>query len=537
MNRCSYQSALCRNGATCIPGLDGAFSCRCPISYTGVYCETFSQTSTICSSIPCRNGATCVAYNNNANYYCQCPQEYSGSTCTTPVTICPVDYCKNNGQCTFDYTLNRLRCACPGTFGGQYCEIPIGQSNACASFPCHNDGSCTPAPPSFQCKCKDTYSGNQCQYSSNSNCYAGFCSNGGTCYSNGNTLQCICPNGYSGIRCETQTTSSFTLCDLNPNLCKQGSSCVSTATSIRCICRPGTTGQLCDEISAASCSPSDPCLNNGHLYFEGNSACSAYPNYCQNGGTCMLLNNALTCICPPSYTGPTCLQLQSVPINQICNSIPNACNNGGICVPDGTNAYKCQCPAGYIGSRCETTTTATSCLDNGSVCLNGGVCVLAGNSYRCSCLQGFTGEYCQSGFNHENKNRSSIYMNSYLHESNFNSDSLNYPTTSDSDEDDNSSLNKSSITIRRKRTAFTNEQLMELESEFQQKKYLSLIERSQIAQTLNLTEIQVKIWWQNRRAKWKRIKAGQLRQFSTHCQTNNKVFCPIPVHVKKHFTS
>jgi len=148
-------------------------------------------------------------------------------------------------------------------------------------------------------------------------------------------------------------------------------------------------------------------------------------------------------------------------------------------------------------------------------------------------------------------------MNSFLHEQNFHSgkedtnifisfnkivvcfflDSLNCPTTSDSDEDDNSSLNKSSTTIRRKRTAFTNEQLIELEAEFQQKKYLSLVERSQIAQTLNLSEIQVKIWWQNRRAKWKRIKAGQLRQFSTDCQTDNKIFCPIPVHVKKHFTS
>ncbi|UJR31322.1 hypothetical protein I4U23_018820 [Adineta vaga] len=138
---------------------------------------------------------------------------------------------------------------------------------------------------------------------------------------------------------------------------------------------------------------------------------------------------------------------------------------------------------------------------------------------------------------HENKTRSTLYMNSFFHEQNFHSDSLNCPTTSDSDEDDNSSLNKSSTTIRRKRTAFTNEQLMELEAEFQQKKYLSLIERSQIAQTLNLTEIQVKIWWQNRRAKWKRIKATQLRQFPTHCQTNNKILCPIPVHVKKHFTS
>ncbi len=142
-----------------------------------------------------------------------------------------------------------------------------------------------------------------------------------------------------------------------------------------------------------------------------------------------------------------------------------------------------------------------------------------------------------------------IYMNKIsiqVHESThfyiifwFILDSLNCPTTSDSDEDDNSSLNKSSTTTttRRKRTAFTNEQLIELEAEFQQKKYLSLMERSQIAETLNLNEMQVKIWWQNRRAKWKRIKAGQFRQFSTHCSTNNKVFCPIPVHIKKHFTS
>ena len=54
------------------------------------------------------------------------------------------------------------------------------------------------------------------------------------------------------------------------------------------------------------------------------------------------------------------------------------------------------------------------------------------------------------------------------------------------------------------RTAFTRDQIKMLEMQFRVKKYLTAPERGQMAQKLNLTDTQVKTWFQNRRMKWKR---------------------------------
>ena len=61
---------------------------------------------------------------------------------------------------------------------------------------------------------------------------------------------------------------------------------------------------------------------------------------------------------------------------------------------------------------------------------------------------------------------------------------------------------------RRARTAFTYEQLVALENKFKTTRYLSVCERLNLAMSLSLTETQVKIWFQNRRTKWKKQNPG-----------------------------
>ena len=90
--------------------------------------------------------------------------------------------------------------------------------------------------------------------------------------------------------------------------------------------------------------------------------------------------------------------------------------------------------------------------------------------------------------------------------------------------DENSSSNK-----KKMRTTFTGKQIFELEKSFETKKYLSSTERAEMATSLQVTQqqvrgfthftshcsalhcniaghYQVKIWFQNRRTKWKKAE-------------------------------
>ncbi|GCC22221.1 ventral anterior homeobox 1 isoform X1 [Chiloscyllium punctatum] len=72
---------------------------------------------------------------------------------------------------------------------------------------------------------------------------------------------------------------------------------------------------------------------------------------------------------------------------------------------------------------------------------------------------------------------------------------------------------------KRTRTSFTAEQLYRLEMEFQRCQYVVGRERTELARQLNLSETQVKVWFQNRRTKQKKDQGKDSDVRSTASET------------------
>uniref|UniRef100_H3D3A2 Cadherin EGF LAG seven-pass G-type receptor 3 n=1 Tax=Tetraodon nigroviridis TaxID=99883 RepID=H3D3A2_TETNG len=94
--------------------------CRCPVGFTGDYCETEIN---LCYSNPCLNGGVCAP--REGGFTCICRENYTGDRCEFDHRQggCVPGVCRNGGTC-LELSRGGFRCECPeGAYEPPYCAV------------------------------------------------------------------------------------------------------------------------------------------------------------------------------------------------------------------------------------------------------------------------------------------------------------------------------------------------------------------------------------------------------------------------------
>ncbi|BHF57988.1 endocardial cushion cell development [Sparganum proliferum] len=396
----------CKNDGVCVE-TDGGFKCICPEGVTGELCEVAKRG---CDPNPCLNNAYCYDIEPN-DYYCKCDANFYGRHCEHVRPYCgPLGCTRLLDPCSREHELAAALIAdlSSGSANASVLPTPVlpvtlnAQEVVIPKSVCGVHGICAKNDDGYGCVCETGYAGKYCEEVKDS-CLDAPCLNGATCLNAGGEFQCLCREGFTGQFCEFESHP----CDEEP--CYNGGYCQRTGigTDFQCRCAPGWSGMWCHLPGTDPCAVSQPCRNNGICVTDAHSPTGYYckcpfgwtgstcqrrdselqacanNSICENGGTCVDINEDAHCFCRPGFDGAHC----EVNIDE-CRS--NPCLNGGIC-HDLVNGFRCECQNGFMGPDCGY--NIDDCATH--PCAYGATCVDKIGGYECVCPEGRRGKHCE----------------------------------------------------------------------------------------------------------------------------------------------